>query len=129
LLLDTADSVVTAEGSVNFPSETLFVTLSPHNKNFTPMAVRVPVDLHSTFADPIYNFSPWRADAPAGRSAGLRRAVGAGGIGSTSGWARTMPAARVSRRRRARRMTKNRKASPGAEGPAVQSGVPDEWFL
>jgi AsmA family protein len=56
LLLDTADTVVTAEGSVNFPSETFFITLSPHNKNFTLVALRVPVDLHGTFSQPIYNF-------------------------------------------------------------------------
>ena len=41
---------------MNFPSETIFVTLWPHNKNFTLVAVRAPVDIHGTFASLIYNF-------------------------------------------------------------------------
>jgi hypothetical protein len=35
---------------------TFFITLSPHNKNFTLVALRVPVDLHGTFSQPLYNF-------------------------------------------------------------------------
>lgn len=56
LLLDTADTIVTGEGSINFPSETFLVTLKPYNKHFTLVAVRAPVDVHGTFAKPTYDF-------------------------------------------------------------------------
>jgi uncharacterized protein involved in outer membrane biogenesis len=71
LLLDTADTVVTAEGSVNFPSETIFLTLWPHNKSFTLVAVRAPVDIHGTFASPIYNFRRGEVMRRLGQALGL----------------------------------------------------------
>ncbi|HUH83868.1 MAG TPA: AsmA family protein [Stellaceae bacterium] len=56
LLLDTAATIVTGDGSINFPSETFLVTLKPYNKHFTLVAVRAPVDVHGTFAKPTYDF-------------------------------------------------------------------------
>lgn len=56
LLLDTAETIVTGEGSINFPSETFLITLKPYNKHFTLVAVRAPVDVHGTFAKPTYDF-------------------------------------------------------------------------
>ena len=50
LLLDTADTVVTSEAGINFPSETYLVTLTPHNKHFIVVAVRAPADMHGARA-------------------------------------------------------------------------------
>ena len=71
LLLDTADTVVTGEGSVNFPSETIFVTLTPYNKHFTAVALRVPVDIHGTFAAPTYDFRRGELAKRIGEALGL----------------------------------------------------------
>jgi uncharacterized protein involved in outer membrane biogenesis len=55
-LLDTAETDVTGEGSINFPSETFLISLAPYNKHFTIVALRAPVDLHGTFTAPTYDF-------------------------------------------------------------------------
>ena len=55
LLADTAEDTIIGEGNINFADETPFLTLTPHNKRFTVVSLRTPVDVRGTFRKPDYH--------------------------------------------------------------------------
>ncbi len=52
LVLDTRDSTLWVDGSLSLASETLDLRVVTTPKDFSPLALRTPVRLHGSFADP-----------------------------------------------------------------------------
>lgn len=55
LLLDTANTVVTGAGNLNFADETVTLTLAPRSKDPALVSLRTPVDVGGTFANRTYH--------------------------------------------------------------------------
>jgi uncharacterized protein involved in outer membrane biogenesis len=71
LLFDTALATVVGAGNVNFADETLYLTLSPYNKEPTAVSLRTPVDIGGTFAAPTFHIHAGGIIARLGAAAGL----------------------------------------------------------
>jgi AsmA family protein len=73
---DIRDGIATAStlagaGNVNFTDETLFLTLTPYNKNATAVSLRTPVDIGGTFAAPAFHLHTGGIIAKLGAAVGL----------------------------------------------------------
>jgi AsmA family protein len=55
LLLDTANTVVTGAGNLNFADETVMLSLAPRSKDPALVSLRTPVDVGGTFANRTYH--------------------------------------------------------------------------
>lgn len=51
-ILDTKDTVVEARGNINLASETLYLDVIPHPKDWSPLSVRSPIEIRGTFGAP-----------------------------------------------------------------------------
>src|SRR5690242_9064099 len=51
-ILDTKDTVVEMRGNINMASETLYLDVIPHPKDWSPLSVRSPVEVRGTFGAP-----------------------------------------------------------------------------
>lgn len=56
LVIDTTDTTITGEGSINFKDETLDLVLEPHPKDVSILSARSPLDIKGTFKEP--SFAP-----------------------------------------------------------------------
>ena len=52
LLLDTTDTSVVGQGTINMDRETLDLRLEAHPKDFSPFTLRTPISIEGTFQDP-----------------------------------------------------------------------------
>ncbi len=71
MLLDTSDTEVIGKGNINFADETLFLTLTPYNKNLTAVSLRTPVDIRGTFKQPQFHLQTGALIARLGAAIGL----------------------------------------------------------
>lgn len=71
LIFDTPETTVVGSGNVNFGSETLFLNMTPHNKNFTTVSLRTPVEVQGTFAQPAFHLKAGKLMARLGAAVGL----------------------------------------------------------
>jgi AsmA family protein len=71
MLLDTDSDIVAGKGEINFGEETLHLNLSPHNKSFTLLSLRTPVDITGTFAKPDFHIETMNLAARVGAAIGL----------------------------------------------------------
>jgi uncharacterized protein involved in outer membrane biogenesis len=51
-ILDTEDTVVEVRGNVNLASETLYLDVVPHPKDWSPLSARSPIEIRGTFGAP-----------------------------------------------------------------------------
>jgi hypothetical protein len=51
-LIDTTETVVDGKGNINFRDETLFLDLTPHAKDWSPLRLREPIHIRGTFRNP-----------------------------------------------------------------------------
>jgi AsmA family protein len=70
-LVDTKDVDIVGKGNANFADETLDLNLTPHNKSFTIVSLRTPVDIGGTFAKPDYHVEAGGLIARLGAAVGL----------------------------------------------------------
>jgi hypothetical protein len=73
VVLDTSDTVVYGDGTVNLANETLDLTLRPYPKDMSILSLRSPLRLGGTFAAP----KPGPEAGPLAARAGLALALGA----------------------------------------------------
>ncbi|HEU4458639.1 MAG TPA: AsmA family protein [Methylibium sp.] len=52
LVFDTSDTIITVDGKVNFANEQLDLRIVPRAKDFSPLALRVPIDVDGAFGAP-----------------------------------------------------------------------------
>jgi uncharacterized protein involved in outer membrane biogenesis len=52
LLFDTTDTVIEGKGNLNLGDETIFLELTPHPKDWSPLSLRTPLEIRGTFAKP-----------------------------------------------------------------------------
>ncbi|MBV8472039.1 MAG: hypothetical protein JO234_01370, partial [Hyphomicrobiales bacterium] len=71
LLVDTPEDDIVGKGSINFADETLNLTLTPHNKKFTIVSLRTPVDVDGTFHKIDYHLKTGGLMARVGAAVGL----------------------------------------------------------
>lgn len=71
LLVDTADTVITAKGNINFASEALDLTVTPSNKKLTMVSLRSPVHVEGTFAKPSFHVEAGELIARVAAAVGL----------------------------------------------------------
>lgn len=71
LLFDTADTIVTGAGNLNFADETVNLRLAPANKYFRPVSLRTPIDIGGTFAHRTYHIETGGVIARLGAAIGL----------------------------------------------------------
>jgi len=57
-VLDTDDTIVTGTGSINLKTEAIELELKPQPKDFSPLALRMPLDIRGTLADPVFSVEP-----------------------------------------------------------------------
>ncbi len=51
-VIDTDDTIVTGTGSINLKDESLLLELKPQPKDFSPLSLRVPLEIEGTLKDP-----------------------------------------------------------------------------
>jgi uncharacterized protein involved in outer membrane biogenesis len=51
-ILDTKDTVVEVKGNINLASETLYLDVVPHPKDWSPLSVRAPIEIRGTLGAP-----------------------------------------------------------------------------
>jgi uncharacterized protein involved in outer membrane biogenesis len=71
LLFDTTLATVVGAGNVNFADETLYLTLTPYNKEPAAVSLRTPVDIGGTFAAPTFHVHTAGIIAKLGAAVGL----------------------------------------------------------
>jgi uncharacterized protein involved in outer membrane biogenesis len=71
LLVDTKDTEIKGEGSINFGTEAMMISLTPRNKGFAPVSLRAPVDIGGTFAQPDFHIHKGEIIARLGAAIGL----------------------------------------------------------
>lgn len=52
LVFDTSNTEIVGSGHVDMRSETIDLRLKPYNKSFSPLALRTPISIQGTFAEP-----------------------------------------------------------------------------
>jgi len=57
-VIDTDDTIVTGTGSVNLKNEAIELELKPQPKDFSPLTLRMPLDVGGTIADPNFSVKP-----------------------------------------------------------------------
>ena len=68
LVLDTPDSTLWIDGSLSLAAETLDLRVVVTPKDFSPLALRTPLHIHGTFADPSISLDKGRLGARLGTS-------------------------------------------------------------
>lgn len=71
LLFDTADTIVTGTGRIDFGNETINLRLVPYNKGFHPLSLRSPIDIGGTFTHRTYKIETTGLIARLGAAIGL----------------------------------------------------------
>ena len=71
MLVDTPDDQIVGKGSLNFADETIALSLTPRNKNFTVVSLRTPVDIGGTFKKPDFHLKAAGLVARLGAAVGL----------------------------------------------------------
>ena len=71
LLLDTPDTAIVGTGAIDFAAETLHLDLKPHNRRFTAVSLRSPVEVRGSFGKPDFSVQWGGLLARLGAAAGL----------------------------------------------------------